>query len=347
MTVPVTAAQSGEDRVCITFDDLVGLIARILARHGASECVAAVLAKNCASAERDGSRSHGIFRVPGYVSTLRSGWVDGHAEPQVEERAGAFLAVDAKNGFAQPALELVQPMLAARARTFGIALAAIRESHHFGALWLDVEPFAREGLVALAMVNATARVVPFGARTPVYGTNPMAFAVPRAGGPPIVFDQASSAMSNGDVRLAAREGRPVPVGTGVDRNGAPTTDAAAIVAGGGLLPFGEHKGSSIAMMIEIMAAALTGGQFSFEVDASGYSGAETARAGELLIVIDPAKGAGADFARRIEILASMLVASGQVRMPGDRRYARRDAAQTRGLRIPAAELQKLRSFLDD
>jgi delta1-piperideine-2-carboxylate reductase len=127
MTAPVTTAESGANDVRIEFDDLVELIARILVRHGASAFVAAVLANNCASAERDGSRSHGIFRVQGYVSTLQSGWVDGHAEPQVEERAGAFLAVDAKNGFAQPAVELVRPMLVARARTFGIALAAIRD----------------------------------------------------------------------------------------------------------------------------------------------------------------------------------------------------------------------------
>ena len=125
--------------------------------------------------------------------------------------------VDARNGFAQPALALVRPHLVKQAKACGIAMAAIRDSHHFGALGLDVEPFATEGLIAMSFVNGVARMVPDGGRKPVYGTNPMAFAAPREG-QPVVFDQASSAMANGDIRLAAREGRPVSEGIGLDRN---------------------------------------------------------------------------------------------------------------------------------
>lgn len=338
------AGQAGPDFARISYQDLADLLKRIFERHGTSGHVAGILAANCAAAERDGSESHGIFRIPGYLSTLASGWVDGKAEPVLEDAAPAFLRADARNGFAQPALALARPLLVEKVRNAGIALLAIRDSHHFAALWPDVEPFAREGLAALSFVNSFACVVPHGGRSAVFGTNPLAFAAPREGGDPLVFDQAASAMANGDVRIAAREGRRLPPGTGVDAEGRPTTDPRAVLDGGALLPFGGHKGSSIAMMVELLAAALTGGNFSFEFDWSSHPGAETPRTGQLLIVIDPSKGAGAGFARRVEDLVRTVHGAGQDRLPGDRRYRRRREAERDGIPIRAADLAKLRDL---
>lgn len=227
-------------------------------RHGTSAEVAAVLANNCAGAERDGAHSHGVFRIPGYVSTLKSGWVNGQAVPVVEDVASGFVRVDAQNGFAQPALAAGRALLVEKARSAGIAVMAIRNSHHFAALWPDVEPFAYEGLVALSVVNSMTCVVPHGADRPLFGTNPIAFAAPRADAEPIVFDLATSAIAHGDVQIAARKGERLPPGMGVDSLGQPTTDPKAILEGGALLPFGGHKGSALSMMVELLAAALTG-----------------------------------------------------------------------------------------
>ena len=344
---PGAPVRAEADTVHIAYERLVALLVAILRRAGTSDAVADILARNCAGAERDGSTSHGLFRVPGYVSTLASGWVDGHAEPVVEDVAGAFIRVDAMNGFAQPALARATPLLLEKVATSGIALAAIRRSHHFGALWPDVEPFARRGLVAIAFVNSFACVVPIGGHAPVYGTNPIAFAAPRAGGDPIVFDQAASALANGDVRIAAREGRSVPPGSGVDRDGAPTTDPKAILAGGALLPFGGYKGAALAMMVEILAAALTGGQFSFEVDWSAHPGAETPKTGELIIVIDPQAGAGAGFLDRVEMLVGRIRDAGQARLPGDRRYHLRRRAEQFGIPVAATLIAELEALAAD
>ncbi len=250
---PITAANTS-----IVFTQLVTLLKAIFIRHGASPDVASVLADNCARAEQDGAHSHGVFRIPGYVSTLDSGWVNGQAVPVVEDVASGFVRVDAANGFAQPALAAARPLLVAKARSAGIAVLAIRNSHHFAALWPDVEPFAEEGLVALSVVNSMTCVVPHGADRPLFGTDPIAFAAPRADGPPIVFDLATSAIAHGDVQIAARKGERVPPGTGVDSLGQPTQDPKAILEGGALLPFGGHKGSALSMMVELLAAALTG-----------------------------------------------------------------------------------------
>ena len=329
----------------VSLSDLTALLARIFERHGCSAEVAAILAVNCAAAQRDGADSHGVFRMPGYVSTLKSGWVDGRAVPEVQDVAPGFVRVDARNGFAQPALAAARPLLLEKVRRNGIALLAIRDSHHFAALWPDVEPFADEGLVALSVVNSMACVVPHGGQKALFGTNPLAFAAPRAGGDPLVFDMATSAIAHGDVQIAAREGRLLPPQHGVDANGQPTQDPQAILQGGALLPFGGHKGSALSMMVELLAAALTGGDFSFGFSWAQHPGAQTPRTGQLLIVIDPAAGASAaGFADRAEALVLAMREAGQTRMPGERRYRQRAQSERDGIALPAAEWARLQAL---
>ncbi|BAU71903.1 Ldh family oxidoreductase [Metapseudomonas furukawaii] len=332
------------DRVQLSFDELRNLIAGIFECHGTSARTAAILAENCAAAQRDGSESHGIFRIPGYLSSLGSGWVNGQAEPVVEDVGAAFVRVDAAGGFAQPALEAGRALALEKVRANGMAVLAIRNSHHFAALWPDVEPFAREGLVALAFVNSMTCVVPHGGHRPLFGTNPIAFAAPRSGGDPLVFDLATSAIAHGDVQIAAREGHALPEGFGVDAQGRPTTDPRAVLDGGALLSFGGYKGSALSMMVELLAAAITGGNFSFEFDWSGHPGAQTPWTGELLILIDPDRGASRPFAERCEHLITRMVEAGQERQPGDRRYRQRARAEREGIPLKAADLERLRAL---
>lgn len=324
--------------------DLTQMLQQIFERHGTSTQVARVLADNCARAQRDGSHSHGVFRIPGYLSSLASGWVDGQARPIVEDVASGFVRVDAANGFAQPALAAARGLLIDKARSAGIAVLAIRNSHHFAALWPDVEPFANEGLVALSVVNSMTCVVPHGAQGPLFGTNPIAFAAPRAGGEPIVFDLATSAIAHGDVQIAARKGEQLPLGMGVDSQGQATQDPKAILAGGALLPFGGHKGSALSMMVELLAAALTGGNFSFEFDWSKHPGAQTPWTGQLVILIDPSKAGGNSFASRSEELVRQMRAVGLERLPGDRRYQAREQSRSVGIPLAADELARLRQL---
>ena len=328
----------------IGFNDLVGLLSAVFVKHGTAPEVAEILARNCASAERDGAHSHGIFRIPGYLSTLASGWVNGKAVPVVTDVASGFVRVDAGNGFAQPALEAARALLVDKARSAGIALLAIHNSHHFAALWPDVEPFAEQGLVALSVVNSMTCVVPHGADRPLFGTNPIAFAAPRAGAAPIVFDLATSAIAHGDVQIAARKGERLPAGMGVDSLGQPTQDPKAILEGGALLPFGGHKGSALSMMVELLAAALTGGNFSFEFDWSNHPGAKTPWTGQLLIVIDPSKAAGQGFAERSGELVRQMHGVGLKRLPGDRRHWQRSKSLAEGIVLDAQTLAQLREL---
>lgn len=328
----------------ISVRELAALLKAIFIRHACSESVAAILADNMALAEGDGAHSHGIFRLAGNLGSLDSGWVDGKAEPAVEDVAPGVLRADGRNGFSLPVLAAAREQLMAKARANGIALLTIRNAHHFSAVWPDIEPFARDGFIALAMINSMASVVPHGGNNKLYGTNPLGFAVPRDGHDPLVFDQASSAWSNGDVQIARRERRALPPGVGVDRDGQPTTDPNAVLEGGALLPFGGHKGSSIAMMMEIMGAALAGGDYSFEIDWSRHPGAATPHGGQTYILIDPVRGNTRAFTTRIETLINAIHDAGQSRLPADRRYANRRKSERQGIALSTEELERLREL---
>lgn len=200
---------------------LKSLLRDIFTRHGTSPSTADILAANCAGCERDGVISHGIFRIPGYVASLGTGWVDGKAVPDIAFVSLSFNRIDARNGFAQPALAAAAGAIDEAVENTGIAIVATRNSHHFSPLWPGVEPFARRGLVAISFVNGLANVVPHGGRAPVYCTNPMAFATPVADAEPLVVDQATSFMANDEVRLHALANTSLPPGTGVDSAGNP------------------------------------------------------------------------------------------------------------------------------
>jgi len=328
----------------VSIDELTDIVSRILVRHGVRLDNAAPVAETVVAAERDGAASHGLLRLPGYVTTLRSGWIDGNATPVVVDAAPGLIATDAANGFAQPALRASAPLLRDKARSQGIAALAIRDSHHFAAVWPDIEPFAVDGFIALAVVNGRRRMVVWDGKRKVFGTNPMGFACPRPGRLPLVWDQASSVMAQGEILLAAQHGEELPAGVALDAEGNPTTDPNATLDGGSVLPFGGHKGSSIAFMVEMLAAALTGANFGYEDRSGEYPGAQTSRAGQTVILIDPARLPGNRFFERIESLFAAIADSGVSRLPAERRYAQRDRSLRDGIALSdrqAASLQEL------
>lgn len=328
----------------ISFSDLTELLRASLIRHGCSDTVAEVLADNYARAERDGSASHGVFRMEGLIKTLSTDWVNGRAVPVVEDVAPGLVRVDAANGFAQPALAAARELFVEKCRTNGIALLMIQRSHHFGALWPDVEPFADEGLIALSMVNSMTCAVPYGANKAVFGTNPIGFAAPVGNGAaPVVLDMATTTMSHGDVQLARRHGKTLPDGVGFDAAGKPTNDPAAILEGGALAPFGAHKGSAISMMVELLCAGLSGGNFSWEFSWDDHPGAQTPCTGQIIIGISPETNSTQSFLLRAEVLIAKLRDAGLSVYPGLRRRAVRARNDANGIPLSSEMLALLKN----
>lgn len=330
----------------IGYAELVSLLVRIFVKQGVPESNAGIIAEVMASAERDGSLSHGLTRLNGYVSTLQSGWADGSAVPIVADASPGLVVTDAQNGFAQIALARSRSLLVEKVREQGIAALAIRNSHHFAALWPDIEPFAEEQLIALTTINTRSYMMVWGSKKKILGTNPMAFACPRRDNPPVVWDQASSPMSHGDLLLALRDKRRLSPGVAVDRSGAPTIDPEEVLDGGAFLAFGGHKGSAIAFMVEILSAAFTGGRFGYDDRVAGFPGGKTSHAGQFVMLLDPKQTVGEQFFDRMEEFLAHLKASGVERLPGEKRHLRRKQSEAEGIPIKAEHRETLQKLIE-
>ena len=308
--------------VSMTLEDINALIMRVMLSNGCDDANAEALADIMTRAERDGSHSHGLFRVPGYVKALRSGKVDGKAKPTVKKITPAVIQVDGHGCFAPIAQAAGLPVLAEAAKEIGIGALSLIGVHHFASLWPETEYLADRGLVGIACTAYMPAVAPAGSTTALFGTNPISFAWPRPGATPVVYDMATASMAMGDIQIAARDGRSVPEGTGLDQDGNPTTDPAKI-AKGVLLPFGGYKGSAISMMVELLAAGLTGEQFSFEAKENDNADGGPARGGEMILAMSPDIIAGAGWPEHVEAFVAKLDAMDGVRLPGARRHKNR------------------------
>lgn len=322
--------------------ELETLVVRALTRHGTSEANARLVAGALVAAERDGQKGHGLSRVSSYCAQAASGKVDGGATPSVERVASAALRVDAKNGFAYPALALAVAELAKLARETGLAAAAVHHSHHCGVAGFPVERLAEQGLIGLMLANSPKAIAPWGGRDGVFGTNPIAFAAPRAEAPPLVIDLSLSKVARGKVMAAAKAGEAIPEGWALDSQGRATNDPQAALEGT-MVPLGDAKGAALALMVEILAASLTGAHHGFE--ASSFFSAEgpAPAVGQLLIAIDPGPLSAGSFAARLEILIAAIEGQEGTRLPGDRRLAARAAAQD-GIAVPQPLFDEVRAL---
>jgi len=322
-------------------DEIYALAKSALSAAGADEANADAVATTVTNAERDGAHSHGLFRIPGYVATLKSGKVNGAADPKPDHVTPVILRCDGQNGHAPLALSRCMGPLAAAAKQYGIAALALYRSHHFAALWPETEALAYEGLVGMTCVSYMPMVAPTGGKSALFGTNPISFSWPRPGGDPVVFDMATSAMAKGEVEIAARDGREVPLGTGLDASGELTTDPAEI-AKGVLLPFGGYKGSALALMVELLAGPLVGETFSYETAERDNKDGGPPQSGQFVLAFSPDILSGRDWATQAEKFYAKIDGMGGVRLPGSRRHKNRTEPGPR--RINTALVEKIRAL---
>jgi (2R)-3-sulfolactate dehydrogenase (NADP+) len=300
-----------------TLQAATDLAARAIRAAGASDEVALSLARATVSANAHGKGSSGFSHLMDYLSALRAGRIVGDAEPVVTSPAPAAIHCDAKGGIAQVGFDRAFDSLSERARTFGIALFAQNGSYTTGELGYYPRRLADAGLVAFAATSGPALMTVSGAKTPVYCTNPIAFAAPLDEGPPLLIDQASSATAFVQLRHYAERGEALPAGWAVDAEGEPTTDPQAALRGA-LLAFGGARGANIALMVEVMAAGLAGANWALDAP-SFLSGDRSPGAGLLVIIITPSLLAP-DFPQRLRLQLDRLATLG-VHIPGRRAAA--------------------------
>jgi (2R)-3-sulfolactate dehydrogenase (NADP+) len=313
----------------------------VLTAAGVSLPNADAVAKALVAAEADGLASHGLSRLPAYADQAKAGKVDGKAVPVLTENAPGALMADARDGFAFPAIGLALARAAEMAGRAGVVGVGVTNSHHFGAAGYHVEPLAARGLVALAFGNSPAGIAPWGGSRALFGTNPIAFACPREGAPPLVIDLSLSKVARGKIMVAAQKGEPIPEGWALDAEGRPTRDAKAAMAGT-MLPMGDAKGAALVLMVEILAAVLTGANFGYEASSFFDAKGPPPRVGQFFLIINPARFAGSGFAARVATLAKAILDQKGTRLPGDRRLALRAKSAEDGIAVPAELLVDLK-----
>jgi (2R)-3-sulfolactate dehydrogenase (NADP+) len=317
-------------------DALRKLATEALARAGANATMAATTAQALVDADAQGLASHGVSRIAQYAAHLRNGRADGTAAPRIVHERGGAVLVDAGCGLAFPACAFAVHEAIRRARTQGVALAAVTNSHHFGVAAWHLRPVAEAGMVGIAMGNSPSAMPAAGGKHPVFGTNPIAAVFPRRDAPPLVIDLSLSEVARGKLMVAAREGRTIPEGWALDRDGKPTTDPKAGLDGS-MLPMGGAKGAMLALVVELLVTALTGASIGFEASSFFVDEGNRPRLGQAFLVVDPGALAGGDtyFARVETLIAEMLRDEG-VRLPGARRDALAAKAERDGIEIPQA-----------
>lgn len=331
------------DIVHITLDDAVDLIRRALLAAKVSDQVAASVAEALVAAEAEGQVGHGFSRLGDYVAQVRSGKINGSARITTTAVRPGSLLTDADRGFAYPALDSALDAGLPVAAELGIAIMAVANSHHCGALSVQVEKIARAGLIGIMVANSPKAIAPWGASRPLFGTNPIAFACPRADAAPLVIDLSLSKVARGKVMNAYKSGVDIPQGWALDVDGKPTTDAKAALDGT-MLPIGDAKGTALALMVEILAAVLTGSALSCEAGSFFEAEGASPRVGQTFIAIHP--GVQANFFERLEALLGLIGEMEGARLPGARRAAAIERAAAEGLTVSARYVDLARGLAD-
>lgn len=318
---------------------------RALVAAGTSEANARPLAAATAATEADGVASHGLAYIPIYAEHVQCGKVDGKAEPVLSQPRPGVICVDAATGFAHSALDAGFEKLIPLAREQGVAALAIRNSYNCGVLGIHTARLAEAGLMAIGFTNAPASIAPSGGAKPVVGTNPFSVAAPGADGQPeILIDQSASTIAKSEVMKHAREGKPIPEGWALDADGNPTTDP-NVGLKGSMAPSGGYKGVGIALLTEMMAAAMTGATLGTEASPFSGTAGGPPKTGQFFLAIDPGATSGGGFAARIAALAESIRGQDGARLPGDGRKAKRDAAMKKGVAVNEATLDRIQAII--
>jgi len=317
----------------LTLDEARALMSAALTASSVPQPAAASVARALVAAEAEGQVGHGFSRLEDYAAQVKTGKIIADATPQISRPTPGAMVIDAGFGFAFPALDMAIDQGSQIAQEQGTLSIGLTRSHHCGALSVTVDQIARKGLVAMMVANSPVAIAPWGAKTPIYGTNPIAFAAPRPdGGDPLVIDLSLSVVARGKVLNAKKAGKPIPEGWALDAEGQPTTDAQAAL-GGSMQPIGGAKGTALALIVEILSTVMTGANFS--TDAGSFFTADGSRpgVGQFLTLYRPPQDLAA-FSARLEALLGQIEALEGARLPGARRLQALEKARQDGLRVP-------------
>lgn len=336
-----------ESSIRVPYSKLCEKVAELLIKAGVPTEIATLEAEVMAEADLLGVPSHGVRMLPGLLKALQDGRAKSVPNIRLANEFGAICTLDGDNGPGRYVANRAMNEAVQRARQFGIGACLAIHTTHWGRAHAYASRAAKQGFIGICTTNGMPCMAVWGATGKVIGNNPLAIGIPRkASEAPMVLDMAMSQAAVGKVGTWLREGRGIPQGWGLDADGKPSNDPQAILAGA-VLPFGGHKGAGLALMMEILTAALAGGAFGNEIEAGDRSGLDPDST-KLFIALNPeAFGGTSVFTKRvddyIEYLHDTASATRPFTWPGERGWRERDANITQGVPLHVEIVQQLQS----
>jgi (2R)-3-sulfolactate dehydrogenase (NADP+) len=333
-----------ENTITLNIADARALIWNALVGSGTSPENAGYFTDAILDTELSGLEGHGFYWLEYYCAHLRSGKVDGKAVPYVEQVSETSFRVNAKHGFAHPAIEAGFQCLIPAAQKHGVAAMGVYNSYNAATLGFHTGYLARAGLLAIGATNAVPNVAPVGGKTPIIGTNPISYAVPAPGGEiAFLVDQSATQVAWTAVKRAAEAGEPIPLGWALDEDGHPTTDAEAGLTGS-MAPAGGVKGFSIGLLVEVLCAALAGGKLGPDQGSFTDDDGKPIDNGQFFVAFDPGKFSGGSFDQTIAALVASITEQDGARLPNVRREANKRQLAEQGIPIEVELLETLKGF---
>lgn len=343
-----------DESLLVDRETLHAFVRRVLGAAGAAPDAARLCAEVFVHADLHGTDTHGVARLGQYVEAMRSGRVDGHAQPRVVADSGAVVSVDAANALGPVGLGFATDLAVRTAREHGVGVVTVRGSNHAGSMGWYLGRAAEAGMFAMILTGSTkAMVTPPRGTQPFLGTNALSFTMP-TGGPALTFDTALSAGSRSELERRERTGEALPDSWATGPDGQPATDPAEVIAGidaltgHSLLPFGgefgQHKGFGISLLVELLCGPMAGGRFGPRTPESGPAGV-----GHFILCLGPDafNSSGADVEKSAGELCDRLrevrpgVPGESIRLPGDRSRACAERRAAEGIPLPAVVLADL------
>lgn len=336
-----------QDSKLLSLTQVDDLARRALSNCGAHGHQLDLAVESVVDAECDGIRTVGLGYLPLYCGHLQVGKIKTQAAPSHQQIAPSAIRSNADSGFAHAAFQEAEQDFCQLAKTQGIAALSIVDSYSAGVVGWFVSRMAQAGLIGIGFANSPSAVAPAPGASPFFGTNPMAFALPRAGHGPIVADMATSQVALVTIKKAAAEGKPIPLGWGYDKEGRDTTDASAVINGGALAPAGGYKGMLLGLLVDVLGGVLSGPNCSFSAPVFKNNEGGEPRVGQFFIAIAPGDitpGGNNAYGDRLETMLTALMQEPGVRLPGSRRHEFKKQAETQGVEVPQELIDRLEGF---
>jgi ureidoglycolate dehydrogenase (NAD+) len=322
-------------------DKLNAYCVQILTKAGLKSAEALVIADVLVTTDTWGTFSHGTGALGNYVNTMKAGGIDPSATPEIVSEDETWALIDGKSSMGMLGSSLAMNLAIEKARKKTIAWVGVRNSSHFGAAGYYANLASKQGMIGIAMSNADPNMVVPGARGSIIGNNPMAYAVPAGKENPLFLDIALSAVAAGKIFAMKALGKPIPDTWLTDKDGLPTSDAGDWPSSGSMIPMAGHKGYGIAVLIEVLAGALTGAGMLSEVKSWILQPTEVSRLGHAFIAINIGNIIPIEsFTKQIdEVIAELRQApkakgSERIYVPGEIEWEKRADALVNGIPLP-------------